>query len=91
MQHRLQCCACTYSFVVKYSFPIVILISFLPARVADNQYIVFVLPVGLCEWKITNVRPTPTIIFKNVFKTFENEILETFLKEHSALTQKIRR
>ena len=35
-------------------------------------------PVGLCEWKIISVHPILTILFKNVFRTFnsvEAEIL----------------
>ena len=31
------------------------------------------LPVGLCEWEITNVHPVLTKMFKNNLKTFENE------------------
>ena len=35
-------------------------------------------PVGLYEWKITNVHAILTFIFKNVLKTFEAEILKIF-------------
>ena len=35
-------------------------------------------PVGLCEWKITNVHSILTIILKNILRTFEAEILKIF-------------
>ena len=35
-------------------------------------------PVGLCEWKITDVHPTLTIMFKEFLRTFEAEILKIF-------------
>ena len=38
----------------------------------------FVLPVGLCEWKITNIHPIPTPVFKNNLITFDAEILKIF-------------
>ena len=38
----------------------------------------FVLPVGLWEWKITNVHPILTTLFKNVSRTFEAEVLKVF-------------
>ena len=34
------------------------------------------LPVGLCEWKITNVHPILAIMFKNLLRTFEAEIFK---------------
>ena len=36
------------------------------------------LPVGLCEWKTTNVHPILTIMFKSVLRTFEAEMLKIF-------------
>ena len=44
------------------------------------------LPVGLSEWKITDVHPIPTILFKNVLRTIEAEISKIFFKEHSSST-----
>ena len=38
------------------------------------------LPVGLCEWKITNAHPILTVMVKNVLITFEAEILKIFEK-----------
>ena len=52
-----------------------LLYAFLPARVAASYYNLFVLPVGLCEWKITTAQPILTIMFKNVLRTLEAEIL----------------
>ena len=50
----------------------------MPARVAANLINVPVLPVGLYEWKITPAHPLPTIMFKNILRTFEAEILKIF-------------
>ena len=36
------------------------------------------LPVGLDGWKMTNVHPILTIVFENVLRTFEAEILQLF-------------
>ena len=36
----------------------------------------FVLPVGFREWKITTARPILKIMFKNILRTFEVEILK---------------
>ena len=37
------------------------------------------LPGGLCKWKITNVHPILTIMFKpNTLRPFEAEILKIF-------------
>ena len=38
----------------------------------------FVLPVGLYERKITTANPILTIMFKNILRTFEAEILKVF-------------
>ena len=38
----------------------------------------FVLPVGLYERKITTANPILTILFKNILRTFEAEILKVF-------------
>ena len=50
--------------------------SFLPARVASNLINILVLPVGLYEWKTTSAHPIPTIMFENILRTFEAEILK---------------
>ena len=34
------------------------------------------LPVGLCEWKITNIHPILTAMYKNILRTSEAEILK---------------
>ena len=39
------------------------------------------LPVGLCEWKIT-------VMFNKVLRTFEGQVLKIF-SEHSASAQKL--
>ena len=36
------------------------------------------LPVVLCDWKITTANPTLTIMFKIILRTFEAEILKIF-------------
>ena len=46
-------------------------------------------PVGLCEWKILTVHQIITIMFKDVLRTFETEILKIF--KTFSLTTKIRR
>ena len=69
-----------------YIFSIYSNISFVPARVAANSVILkrvcasgwFVLPLGLCEWKLINVRSIPTFTLKNVLRTFEAEIRKIF-------------
>ena len=51
-------------------------------------------PVGLCEWKITNVHPILAIMLKNVLETFGAKILKIFLNkktEMSILSQKFGR
>ena len=53
--------------------------SFLPARVAANLINVPVFPVGLHEWKITPAHPIPTVMFKNILRTFEAEILKLLI------------
>ena len=53
---------CMYRFVLNVVFIHYYYISFLPARVAANKESVFMLPVCLCEWKLTNVHPIgPTV------------------------------
>ena len=49
---------------------------------------VFVLPVGLYEWKVTTAYPMLTIMFKNILRTFEAEILK-ICKNNSASAQKL--
>ena len=36
------------------------------------------LPVGLYEWKIITAHPILTVMFKNILRTFEAEILKIF-------------
>ena len=36
------------------------------------------IPVGLYEWKITTVLPILTIMFRNILRTFEAEIIKIF-------------
>ena len=64
-----------YNFVHKYVL-FTIISSFLSARVAANLINVPLLPVGLYEWKITPAHPQPTIMFKNILRTFEAETLK---------------
>ena len=45
---------------------------------SDGLLSVFMFPDGLCEWKITNLHPILTIIFQNILRTFEAEILKIF-------------
>ena len=45
------------------------------ARIVANEYI---LAVGLYDWKIENLHPILTIMFKDVLRTFENEIHKIF-------------
>ena len=50
----------------------------------------FMIPVGMCEWKITNAHTILAIMFKNVLGTFlRAEILKTFKPEHSASAPKL--
>ena len=67
---------CVYNVVSKTSLFIIhhSIANYLPAR------------VGLCEWKKTNVHVILTVMFKNVLRTFEADVLkiltskeETFL------------
>ena len=66
---------CTYNFV--YIMILYLSLSFLLARLAANSYSIFMLPVGLCQ--IANVSPMLTIMFKDVLRTFEAEILKRFI------------
>ena len=69
-----------YNFVHKYVVVYYYYSSFLPARVAANLINVPVtFPVGLYEWKITPAHPIPTVMFKNILRTFEAEILKLLI------------
>ena len=69
---------CMYTIAFKSFFIFCYCIAFLPAMVAANWYSVFMLPVSLCKWKILNVQTILTIMFKNVLRTFEADILKIF-------------
>ena len=66
-----------YRFVFKYLFNYYS-IALLPARVAAHYRSIIVHPVGLYEWKLTTTHPILTIMFKNILRTFEAEILKMF-------------
>ena len=52
---------------------------FLPCQGSSQlKEVVFVIPVGLYELKITTANPILTIMFKNILRTFEAEILKIF-------------
>ena len=54
--------------------------SFLPAMVVPDLINVPVtFPVGLYEWKITPAHPIPAVMFKNILRTFEAEILKLLI------------
>ena len=73
---------CIYRFVLNLF--IYYYNSFLSARVAADSIKRicasgwFVLPVGLYEWKTTIVHLILAIMFKNILRTFEAEILKLF-------------
>ena len=62
-----------YSVVHQYNFAfksLLMIVLFLPAKVSTNfilKYSVFMIPVGFCKLKITNVYQILTIVLKNVF------------------------
>ena len=66
-----------YQFVLNL---FLLIIVFFPAGHGRGQFevSVFVLPVGLYDWKITTAHPTLTIMFKNILRTFEAEVLQHF-------------
>ena len=59
---------CMYNFVFKSFYP-------LYSAFAGHDSIL-VLPVGLYEWKITNIYQTLTTMSKNVLRKLEAEILK---------------
>ena len=65
---------CMYNFLSKCFFAYYSIV-FLPAWVATSKYNIFMLPVGLCEWKITD-QCTLTFTFKNILRIFETEIFK---------------
>ena len=69
---------CTYKFVLNL-FHLLLYFSLAGQASAQfNNESVFMLPVDLYKWKITSAHPTLTIMFKNVLRTFEAEILKIF-------------
>ena len=57
------------SFIIIIIIIITIIYSFLLAKIAADQKSLFMLPIGLCEWKLTNVQhPILTNVFKNILK-----------------------
>ena len=63
---KVQQCNIVFSVV-----PVQLKVCFTSLKFAIT-FLVFVLPLGLYEWKIT-ARPMPTIIFKNILRPFVAE------------------
>ena len=66
---HIQLC---FTFFVTYC------VALVPAKVASISRAYLLLPVGLCEWKITNVHQILTIKLKKVLRTFEAETFRIF-------------
>ena len=64
---------------VCFKLFLLVLLSFLPARVAANSLKRICVPGALYrKWGIKSVHLILTIIFKNILRTFEAEVLKIF-------------
>ena len=87
---------CLYNFVFNFFFvSVVIFPSCGPRkRLFDKACLCFrlvcasgwfVLSVGLCDWKIRNVHPILTVMFKNILRTYEAELYTLFQKPGTSM------